>query len=145
MKAYCSLLLFVGLVGTCLSFIPDSQGTIKGFGKDAKIYQKLPQSEANVIVEKITDIHGISQTIIQLDSTKLGVCDTCLGNVKSVLATNRSLVDSIQIENSRLYEKYIQCINLNVDLSNINNLIRNQIANSKARLEVKDPALMAKK
>jgi len=99
--------------------------------------QTLPKQTANVVLEKVYQMNGLVTTEITLDTAQSGVCDTCTGSFQDVLNVNRKLVDSLTVENSKLFEKYEKTIELNCQLDKVNKAVEKQIEMSNKLLAKK--------
>ena len=127
--------LAVGSFLMLAAFVTETSGSEKSKSEPVTFHKTLTTQQANVVVEKVYNLNGLVKTEITLDTTKFGVCDTCSGSFLTALKVNRQLVDSLNKENGALYEKYVESIDLNDELSKVNALVKNQIDISTAKLK----------
>jgi protein-arginine kinase activator protein McsA len=116
------------------AFVSNSATEQKNSGN---FHQQLPAETANVVLEKVYQMNGLVTTEITLDTTQQGVCDTCTASFTDVLSTNRKLVDSLSIENSKLFDKYLKTIELNYKLDKVNKAVEKQLEQSNKLLSKK--------
>lgn len=124
-------ILFLG------AFVSNSKDANENKKQGSIFTQKMNTQEANIVVEKVYQLNGLVRTEIQLDTTQFGVCDTCMGSFTSVLNVNRKLVDSLTVENSKLFERYEKTIELNYQLDKVKKSVEKQIEMSNKLLTKK--------
>ena len=130
MKNLFKLVAFVACFSAVISIASNSKINAANTGGAVVVKEFTPAQTQNV-VQTIAEINGIVRTEIFLDSTRFGVCDTCKTDFKAVLSDNRRLVDSLNVENSILYENWRRTIALNDTLVNIQKLVNIQVSRAK--------------
>jgi hypothetical protein len=133
MKNLFSLILFVAFFSCIISVASNSNINAANKGGAVAVKTFTP-AQTQAVIQSITDINGMVSTEIHLDTSQAGVCDTCKSEFKAVLSDNRRLVDSLNVENSILYENWQKTIALNDTLERIQNLVRLQVLRAKVVL-----------
>jgi hypothetical protein len=133
MRNLFKIFAFVAIIGSLLSFV-DSENINAASTGGAVVVTKFTPAQTQNVIQAVHELNGVVKTELLLDTTRAGVCDTCMSAFTDVLKVNRKLSDSLNVENSILYENWIKTIALNDTLERVQKLVKAQILRSKKSL-----------